>query len=100
MSAKPKKWQKQLAGTHKIKVPFTYETEASGIGLEDFHARVWYSKSVPIPKEAAGKRVILHFQAVDYIAKVWVNGESGGRTSGGLCRIFPRYHAIPGLRCG
>lgn len=76
------KWQEQLAGTHKIKVPFTYETEASGIGLEDFHARVWYSKSVPIPKEAAGKRVILHFQAVDYIAKVWVNGESAGGHQG------------------
>lgn len=76
------KWQKQLAGTHKIKVPFTYETKASGIGLEEFHARVWYSKSVPIPKEAAGKRVILHFQAVDYIAKVWVNGESAGGHQG------------------
>ncbi|ANS73873.1 glycoside hydrolase family 2 [Paenibacillus yonginensis] len=76
------KWHEQLTGTHKIKVPFTYETEASGIGLEEFHERVWYSRSVPIPKEAAGKRVILHFQAVDYIAKVWVNGELAGRHQG------------------
>ncbi|WP_044477957.1 glycoside hydrolase family 2 protein [Paenibacillus antibioticophila] len=76
------KWQEQLAGTHKITVPFTYETQASGIGIEEFHSRVWYSKSVSIPQEAEGQQVILHFQAVDYIAKVWVNGVLAGSHQG------------------
>lgn len=76
------KWQEQLAGSHKITVPFTYETQASGIGTSEFHSRVWYSKNVSIPKEAEGKRVILHFQAVDYIAKVWVNGVLAGSHQG------------------
>ncbi|MBQ4898687.1 glycoside hydrolase family 2 [Paenibacillus sp. Marseille-P2973] len=76
------KWQEQLAGSHKITVPFTYETQASGIGTPEFHSRVWYSKNVSIPKEAEGKRVILHFQAVDYIAKVWVNGVLAGSHQG------------------
>ncbi|MEF2965466.1 sugar-binding domain-containing protein [Paenibacillus sp. M1] len=77
------KWQERLAGTHTITVPYTYETQASGIGIEEFHSKVWYSKSVHIPKEAEGKKVILHFQAVDYFAKVWVNGVLAGSHQGG-----------------
>ncbi|MBB6731573.1 glycoside hydrolase family 2 protein [Cohnella zeiphila] len=77
------KWAEGFEGTHKIQVPFTYETKASGIGIEEFHPQVWYGRSVMIPKEAEGKRVILHFQAVDYVAKVWVNGSRVGRHQGG-----------------
>ncbi|TJY42321.1 glycoside hydrolase family 2 [Cohnella pontilimi] len=77
------KWQEKFEGTHKITVPYTYETKASGIGIEEFHSQVWYGKTVHIPKDAAGKRVILHFQAVDYIAKVWVNGVMAGSHQGG-----------------
>lgn len=77
------KWQEELKPTHTITVPYTYETQASGIGIEEFHPRVWYSKQVSIPEEAAGKRVILHFQAVDYYAKVWVNGVLAGSHQGG-----------------
>jgi len=77
------KWQENFAGTHTINVPFTYETKASGIGIEDFHPQVWYSRIVAIPKEEAGKRVLLHFQAVDYMAKVWVNGIQAGTHQGG-----------------
>ncbi|WP_169082501.1 glycoside hydrolase family 2 protein [Paenibacillus sp. PL91] len=77
------KWQEKFEETHKINVPFTYETKASGIGIEEFHPQVWYNKAVHIPKESEGKRVILHFQAVDYEAKVWVNGTLAGRHQGG-----------------
>lgn len=77
------KWQEKFEETHKIIVPFTYETKASGIGIEEFHPQVWYNKAVHIPKEAEGKRIILHFQAVDYEAKVWVNGTLAGRHQGG-----------------
>ncbi|MFC4597501.1 glycoside hydrolase family 2 protein [Cohnella hongkongensis] len=77
------KWQETFEGTHKITVPFTYETKASGIGLEEFHPRVWYDRAVAVPREAEGKRAILHFQAVDYAAKVWVNGTMAGSHQGG-----------------
>src|SRR5690606_28958699 len=77
------KWQETFQGTHKITVPYSYETPASGIGLEEFHPQVWYNKAVHIPKDSEGKRVILHFQAVDYIAKVWVNGAMAGQHQGG-----------------
>ncbi len=76
-------WQASFAATHRITVPFTYETKASGIGIEEFHPYVWYSRTVGIPAEAAGKRALLHFQAVDYEAKVWVNGVLAGGHQGG-----------------
>ncbi|MDQ0886580.1 beta-galactosidase/beta-glucuronidase [Paenibacillus sp. V4I9] len=77
------KWYKQLNGDRKITVPFTYETKASGIGEEKFHSNVWYERALGIPKEQEGNRVILHFQAVDYLAKLWVNGTMVGQHQGG-----------------
>lgn len=78
-----KGWQRRFGGDRKIIVPFTYETKASGIGEEAHHPVVWYHRKLDIPAEAAGKRILLHFQAVDYRAKVWVNGEEVGRHQGG-----------------
>ncbi|WHX48025.1 glycoside hydrolase family 2 TIM barrel-domain containing protein [Paenibacillus woosongensis] len=76
-------WPKQFGGDRQIIVPFTYETKASGIGQEEHHSNVWYHRALDIPAEKTGKRVILHFQAVDYIARVWVNGEYVGQHQGG-----------------
>lgn len=76
-------WPSQFGGDRKIAVPFTYETEASGIGEHDHHRYVWYHRTIDIPEEQAGKSVILHFQAVDYIAKIWVNGRYVGSHQGG-----------------
>ncbi|WP_168121753.1 sugar-binding domain-containing protein [Paenibacillus sp. HB172176] len=77
------KWFNELKGDRKIQVPFTYETKASGIGEETFHPCVWYERSVSIPESASNKRVLLHFQAVDYLAKLWVNGVYVGSHEGG-----------------
>ena len=76
-------WQEAFEEMHKIIVPFPYETRMSGIGTEEFHPYVWYSRKVHIPKEAEGNRAILHFQAVDHVAKVWVNGKMAGSHRGG-----------------
>lgn len=75
------------AGTRKltrtITVPFAFETKLSGIGDTSFHPVVWYRRTVRIPAEWTGKRVILHFGAVDYRARVWVNGQAAGEHEGG-----------------
>lgn len=76
-------WQRDFGGDRSIIVPYTYETKASGIGEEAHHPYVWYNRQLDVPAEACGKRIFLHFQAVDYIAKVWVNGEFIGRHQGG-----------------
>ncbi len=67
----------------KINVPFCPESKLSGIEYKDFMSAVLYSRKVTLPKEAAGKRVILHFGAVDYEAKVWVNDQLAGSHKGG-----------------
>lgn len=77
------KWQDDLHGDRKIQVPFTYETQASGIGEETFHPYVWYQRDLVLQQEVGDQRVMLNFQAVDYIAKVWVNGCFAGKHQGG-----------------
>ena len=67
----------------EITVPFAMESELSGLGYKDFMPCVWYRRRVALPKDWSGKRVLLHFGAVDYEATVWVNGEKAGFHRGG-----------------
>ena len=69
--------------SQKIIVPFCPESELSGIGIKDFMLAVWYRKAVNLPEEWSGKRILLHFGAVDYETRVWVNGEEAGLHRGG-----------------
>lgn len=69
--------------SHKITVPFAPETPASGIGDTDFHPRVWYQTDFSFTKTQK-KRYILHFGAVDYCARVWLNGLLLGKHEGGF----------------
>lgn len=65
----------------KIIVPFCPESTLSGIGNTDFMYSVWYKKKF-ITSSASGK-TILHFGAVDYHCKAFVNGEFAGEHKGG-----------------
>ena len=67
----------------EITVPFCPESALSGVGYTDFMDCVWYKKSFVLPDEFRGKNIILHFGAVDYEAKVWVNGQPAGSHKGG-----------------
>lgn len=74
----------------KITVPFAPESELSGVYNRDFLNAVWYRRTVTIPSDWAGKRVLLHFQAVDYDTTVWVDGAEVGRHRGGFSSFtFP-----------
>ena len=66
-----------------ITVPFAYQAALSGIGMDERHDRVWYRRAFALPEDWAGKRVLLHFGAVDYTCKVWVNGALAGGHTGG-----------------
>ena len=70
--------------TDQVMVPFCPESKLSGVENHDFLEAVWYRREVEIPSEWRGRRVLLHFQAVDYDATVWVNGEEVGRHRGGF----------------
>ncbi|YAF97997.1 MAG: glycoside hydrolase family 2 protein [Nodularia sp. CChRGM 3473] len=70
--------------SHHIEVPFAPESTKSGIGDLGFHPNCWYEREFETP--TGGGRLLLHFGAVDYRARVWVNDQyiaehEGGHTS-------------------
>ncbi len=67
--------------TSEIKVPFPPESHTSGIGDRGFHRACWYERQFDI--QAEGQSVLLHFGAVDYQARVWVNGHLVAEHEGG-----------------
>jgi beta-galactosidase/beta-glucuronidase len=71
----------------KIRVPFSPETEASEIGETGFYSAVWYRKEFEVPKLERKQRVVLHFEAVDYSATVWVNDAKVCQHEGGYTRF-------------
>lgn len=81
-----------------ILVPFCFESKRSGIGDTSFHPYVWYRRTVSIPSEWKGKRVLLHFGAVDYHAMVWLNGRYLGSHEGGNTPF--RFDLTPHLTSG
>ncbi|HOX36756.1 MAG TPA: glycoside hydrolase family 2 TIM barrel-domain containing protein [Candidatus Brocadiia bacterium] len=72
---------RKLSG--KIIVPFCPESPLSGVGNLDFMKCVWYRRKLRVPSGWKGMRVLLHFGAVDYEARVWVNGKRVGTHKGG-----------------
>ena len=73
---------------NKIQVPFTHETQLSGIQDESVHNVVWYHKEITISKnELNNKKVVIHFEGSDYLTKVWINGKYVGTHEGGYSRF-------------
>ena len=67
-----------------IIVPFSPETKLSGLERKTKPTDVlWYRKEIQIPASFSGKRLLLHFGAVDCEATVWVNEVSVARHTGG-----------------
>lgn len=67
-----------------ILVPFAPESALSGVGKTVGPAqRLWYRRTFRVPDAWTGRRVILRFEAVDWDARVWINGQSAGRHLGG-----------------
>ncbi|MFC9128030.1 glycoside hydrolase family 2 protein [Streptomyces sp. NPDC057099] len=73
---------RELTGT--IVVPFCPESELSGVGDTDFMEAVWYRRTVTVPADWAGARVLLHFGAVDHDTTVWADGREVARHRGGF----------------
>ncbi len=64
-----------------IRVPFAPETSASGIHDCGFYRACWYRLKIEIPIFEG--RLLIHFEAVDYQASVWVNGRLAVKHEGG-----------------
>ncbi len=72
----------------KILVPFCVESALSGVGKSvTADDRIWYRREFTVPQDWSGQDVILHFEAVDFSAAVWVNGAFVGAHKGAYDRF-------------
>lgn len=80
----------------EITVPFPWESCLSGLSARAYKGAAWYQRSIEIPVEWAASpsedgpgplewrfKPHLCFGAVDWHARVWVNGRFAGEHSGG-----------------
>ncbi len=75
--------EKSTGFAGKILVPFCPESKLSGVAHTDFIEAMFYHRKLVIPAEWAGKRILLHFGAVDYECEAFINGKSCGIHFGG-----------------
>ncbi|MCS7023063.1 MAG: beta-galactosidase [Gemmataceae bacterium] len=74
---RPQQWQGQIL------VPYPVESALSGVGQSVSPEQVvWYHRRFDVPAAWQGQRIWLRFQAVDWEATVWVNGQQVGSHRG------------------
>jgi hypothetical protein len=66
-----------------ITVPFPWQSELSGVAAVDYRGVAWYRRSFTVPPNWGEQRLFLRFGAVDYRARVWLDGEFVGEHEGG-----------------
>lgn len=66
-----------------IVVPFSPESELSGVAYKDMIFSMFYHRTLEIPLSYKGKRILLHFGAVFYHADIFIDGVQVGFHDGG-----------------
>jgi beta-galactosidase/beta-glucuronidase len=80
-----------------IVVPFTFESELSGIGRGgEIHERLRYRRRFSVPEAWSGSHVLLHFAGVDWHARVEVDGKQVGEHTGGYTHFCIDLGALSG----
>src|SRR5271168_530348 len=85
-------WQFQAGATNdpvptgqnlssQILVPYPMESAISGV--MQYNQFSWYRRTFTVPAAWSGKKIILHLDAVDWQATVYVNGQEIGIHKGG-----------------
>ncbi|MFD1546395.1 PA14 domain-containing protein [Nonomuraea guangzhouensis] len=69
----------------RIVVPYPVESQLSGIGRHE--DRMWYRRTFEVPRSWSGERLLLHLDAIDWDATIYVNGKQVGAHKGGYGRI-------------
>lgn len=83
-SIKPKGQNSPGSFDGKILVPFCVESLLSGVGkMVKPDQELWYKTSFSIPTDWRKKKILLHFDAVDWETNVWINGKKAGSHTGG-----------------
>jgi hypothetical protein len=79
----------RLPEMRPIQVPASWETQFTDAEVGKF-GRGWYRKRFAVPSDWGGRAVFLHFGAVNYFSKVWVNGQVVGEHEGGYTPFYLR----------
>jgi beta-galactosidase/beta-glucuronidase len=76
-----------IEGASTIIVPFAPESRLSGIAHTGFMESVWYERQLEAPPLSGDERLLLHFGAVDWHARIFIDGEEIGEHFGGTTRF-------------
>ena len=77
-AAQPIQWDGQIL------VPFPVESALSGVMKRVYETnQLWYRRTFTIPRGWRAKNILLHFGAVDWETRVFVNGRAVGSHRGG-----------------
>lgn len=80
----PKEMLEVQESDQAILVPFCLESKLGGVQRKlDPEEELWYHRSFEVEKLETS-RLLLHFEAVDHSARVWVNGTFVGSHQGGF----------------
>ena len=71
-----------FANWREAPVPSCFE--ACCPGLDFYEGVCWYRRSFRVPSRWQGRRVALRFEAVNYRARVWLNGRPAGENRDGF----------------
>ena len=84
----------------QILVPFCPESTLSTVEYTDYLDSIWYQKSLNIPEEWSGKRILLHFGACDYESLIYLDGQLVHLNYGGSASFTVDLTALvqPGKR--
>lgn len=79
----PKGTDKPASYQGQVLVPFPLESALSGVMTNITEkVQIWYRRQFTASQKK-GERLLLHFGAVDFETKVWVNGKEVGQHKGG-----------------
>lgn len=67
--------------SEQILVPYPVESALSGIMRHE--SRMWYRRNFEVPADWKGRHVLLHFDAIDWEATVYLNGKKLATHRGG-----------------
>lgn len=59
-----------------VDVPIGFDN--CGPGMDRYFGTAWFTRNVFIPESFSGRRIVLHFEGINYNAKVWMNGKTVG----------------------
>lgn len=76
--------QEADAGWERVTVPHTWNARDPFDDVEGYRRGLaWYRRYVTLDSSYAGRRLFLHFEGVNQVADVYVNGAFAGRHEGG-----------------